>query len=141
MSPIVTPARPRAFAQPTFASEPTRRERSAQSAIRDPQAPALATHDKSARPVLLAGAEQGGREQPRAEIGRALPHPTTFAEADAVCDVLERAPASRLVILAGDLGDGSAESLVRLLGLRHPELPVVSIETLAPRPADLRIAA
>lgn len=58
-----------------------------------------------------------------------------------MCDVLERAPASRLVILAGDLGDGSAESLVRLLGLRHPELPVVSIETLPPRPARVSLAA
>ena len=85
------------------------------------------------RPVLLAGADPRRRAQLRAEIGATLPPRTAFAEADAVCDVLERAPASRLVILAGDLGDGSAESLVRLLGSRHPQLPVVTIESGMPR--------
>jgi len=141
MTPMVTPARPRAFAQPAFASATARRDRSAAGVTRDPQAPASAPQGTVARPVLLAAADPDRRAQLRAEIGATLPQPTAFAEADAVCEVLERAPASRLVILAGDLGDGSAESLVRLLGLRHPELPVVSIETLAPRPADLRIAA
>ncbi len=141
MSPIVTPARPRAFAQPVFASQATRADSSGRGAASDPQAPAPAPLATGARPVLLAGADPSRRAQLRAEIGATLPQPTTFAEADAVCDVLERAPASRLVILAGDLGDGSAESLVRLLGLRHPELPVVSIETLPPRRADVSIAA
>ncbi len=120
----------------------TQRPHPTRGAARDPraarhgirQAPAPAPRPTGARPVLLAGADPRRRAQLRAEIGATLPRRTAFAEADAVCDVLERAPASRLVILAGDLGDGSAESLVRLLGLRHPQLPVVSIESGMRRP-------
>ncbi len=135
MSPIVTPARPRGDGHDqTPASEPRRGDGSARSAPRDARGPAPAPRPTGARPVLLAGADARRRAQLRAEIGATLPRRTAFAEADAVCDVLERAPASRLVILAGDLGDGSAESLVRLLGLRHPQLPVVSIESGMRRP-------
>jgi hypothetical protein len=135
MSPIVTPARPRGHAHdPAPASDTSGGQGSTRSAPRDRRGTAPAPGPTGARPVLLAGADPRRRAQLRAEIGATLPRRTAFAEADGVCDVLERAPASRLVILAGDLGDGSAESLVRLLGLRHPQLPVISIESGMRRP-------
>jgi hypothetical protein len=130
MSPIVTPTRPRRHAHDPAPASATRRDQgSTPSAPRNRQGTGPAPGPTGARPVLLAGADPRRRAQLRAEIGATLTRRTAFTEADAVCDVLERASTSRLVILAGDLADGSAESLVRLLGLRHPQLPVVSIES------------
>ena len=84
-------------------------------------------------PVLLAGADERGRAILRAEFGATLPHRTRWVEADDVAGVLERAAYSRMVILAGDLHDADVESLTRLLGRRHPELPVICVD--APMPA------
>jgi hypothetical protein len=84
-------------------------------------------------PVLLAGADPGGRAVLRAELGATLPPRTRWAEADDVAGVLEGAAHSRMVILTGDLEDADAESLIRLLGRRHPELPVIRVD--APLPA------
>ncbi len=82
-------------------------------------------------PVLLAGSDPRGRAAVRAELKAALKRRTTFAEADFLAQVLERAPASRMVVLAGDLSDSSAESLIRLLSQRHPLLPVISLSPAA----------
>ncbi|HEV3319283.1 MAG TPA: hypothetical protein VG053_06055 [Solirubrobacteraceae bacterium] len=84
-------------------------------------------------PVLLAGADAGGRAVLRAELDATLPPRTRWVEADDVAGVLERAAYSRMVVLAGDLDDADAESLIRLLGRRHPELPVIRVD--APLPA------
>jgi hypothetical protein len=84
-------------------------------------------------PVLLAGADAGGRAVLRAEFGATLPPRTRWVEAYDVAGVLERAAYSRMAILAGDLDDADAESLMRLLGRRHPELPVICVD--APMPA------
>jgi hypothetical protein len=84
-------------------------------------------------PVLLAGADEHARETLRMEFGATLPPRTRWVEADDVAGVLERAAYSRMVILAGDLEDADTESLMRLLGHRHPELPVIRVE--APLPA------
>ena len=62
----------------------------------------------SSRPVLLAGADANRRAVLRAEFGATLPRRTTFSEADDVSGVLERAPSSRMVILAGGLDDADA---------------------------------
>jgi hypothetical protein len=86
-----------------------------------------------AAPVLLAGADPGERAMLRAEFDATLPPRTRWVEAEDVASVLERAAHSRMVILAGDLDDADAESLVRLLGRRHPELPVIRVD--APLPA------
>jgi hypothetical protein len=85
--------------------------------------------------VLLVGADARRRAALRVELGRRLPSRTRFAEADDVAEVLEHACSSRMVILAGDLEDADTESLMRLLGQRHPELPVISVEE--PLPAAL----
>jgi hypothetical protein len=89
-------------------------------------------------PVLLAGADACGRAILRAELGRTLPPRTRWVEAHDVAEALERAAYSRMVILAGDLDDVDAESLMRMLGRRHPELPVISVD--APLPATTAAA-
>lgn len=60
-----------------------------------------------------------------------LPEDTPYVEACETWEVLARAAGSRMVVLTGDLGDVSANSLVRLLGRRHPTLPVVSVGDLS----------
>ncbi len=106
MNPIVSPRRSR-----------TRPHRPALRLLRG------ATPQQAA-PVLLAGANACQR----AELRATLPPRTVFAEASNVTEVLEHARSSRMVILAGDLDDADAESLMHLLGQRHPQLPVVCVE-------------
>jgi uncharacterized protein YbjT (DUF2867 family) len=79
-------------------------------------------------PVLLAGADEHSRAMLRAEFGATLPSRTRWVEASDVAEALERAAHSRMVILAGDLDDADAESLMRMLGRRHPELPVICVD-------------
>jgi hypothetical protein len=143
MSPIVS-ARPRAASRgPRLrALDPGWRPESpadAQGASESPR-PALRIVPGEGRepaprvtPVLLAGADERARENLRREFGATLPLRTRWVEADDVAGVLERAAYSRMVILAGDLEDADTESLMRLLGRRHPELPVIRVE--APLPA------
>src|SRR4029077_14402087 len=82
-------------------------------------------------PVLLVSADAHRRAILRAELGATLPPRTRFCEADDVSQMLECARRSRAVILAGDLDDANAESLVHLLGRRHPRLPVVCVDAPA----------
>jgi DNA-binding NtrC family response regulator len=81
------------------------------------------------RPVLLAGADSAQRAAVLHDLANTLPEGTSFDEAATFWEVLARAPESRMVILSGDLEDGSAQALVRALGHRHPQLPVVSLRT------------
>jgi hypothetical protein len=84
---------------------------------------------ESARPrVLLAGADAAQRRTLLRELTDTLPGDTLYNEAQAVGEVLEHAPRSRMVMLTGDLDDASAESLTQLLGHRYPELPVVNLD-------------
>ncbi len=83
-------------------------------------------------PVLVAGADANRRAALRAELGAALPRRTRFSEADDVSGMLERAPSSRMVILAGGLDDADAGATMRLLGARHPQLPVICVEESMP---------
>jgi len=91
---------------------------------------ALRVVDRPAR-VLLAGADAGRRATLRDELSRTLPASTVFEQADAVSDVLEHAPASRMAFITGDLADASAESLMQMLAHRHPELPVLVVDSPA----------
>jgi hypothetical protein len=63
------------------------------------------------------------------ELTQTLSAGTVFAEADAVCDVLEHASGSRMVIITGDLDDLSAEALLHMLAHRHPSLPVMTVDS------------
>jgi hypothetical protein len=90
--------------------------------------------------VLIAGTDPLQRASLLDELSRSMPSDTPFTEASAISEVLERAPGSRIVVLSGDLDDASAETLVHLLGHRHPRLPIVSIGAPA-APGRLRAYA
>jgi hypothetical protein len=77
--------------------------------------------------VLIAGADVATRAKVRRELGESMPAGTHFEELGTFWELLARAPSSRMVILSGDLDDFPAESLLRSLGYRFPDLPVVSL--------------
>ncbi len=101
--------------------------------------PALPTEQRSR--ILVAGADPEQRAAVLQDLSEALPPDTQLGEAGAVSEVLEQAPRSSVVMLAGDLGGVSAESLMQMLGNRHPSLPVVALSLTARggrEPAPLR---
>jgi hypothetical protein len=78
--------------------------------------------------ILVAGADAQQRAAVLQDLSESLPAASTqLGEAGAVWEVLEQAPSSSVVMLAGDLGEVSAESLMEVLGRRHPSLPVVAL--------------
>lgn len=83
-------------------------------------------HD-SRRSILIAGGDEHARGELMDELSDRLPEGTSFEQADAMWELLERAPGSRIVMLAGELDDGSTESVISLLGNRHPQLPVLAL--------------
>jgi hypothetical protein len=114
------------------AKSPVPNEQSSGAARRDgSERPALhlvegATHDE--RPVLVAGADREGRAAVLADLSDTMAPGTAFAEAQAFWEVLVQAPSSSMVVLSGELDELPAESLMQMLGHRHPGLPVVSID-------------
>ena len=126
MSSLRSPSRTRAPAlrllqgQRTAHPEPLRRH--------DAPPPSLQVIDGPAR-VLLAGSDAGRRAALLDELAQTLSAGTVFAEADAVCDVLEHAPNSRMAFITGDLDGTPAESLMHVLAHRHPELPVLIVDS------------
>lgn len=93
----------------------------------DTSAPVLHVVDGPTR-VLLAGTDTGRRAALLDELTRTLSASTVFEEADAVCEVLEHAPGSRMAFITGDLDDAPAESMMQMLAHRHPELPVLIVD-------------
>jgi hypothetical protein len=83
--------------------------------------------------ILVAGADPEQRAAVLHDLSEALPSDTQLGEATAVSEVLAQAPSSSVVMLAGDLGEVSAESLMHMLGSRHPSLPVVALGLPASR--------
>jgi hypothetical protein len=79
--------------------------------------------------ILLAGSDGRRRALLRDELTQTLAASTVFEEADAVCEVLEHAPGSRMAIITGDLDDAPAESLMHMLAHRHPALPVLIVDS------------
>jgi hypothetical protein len=77
--------------------------------------------------ILVAGTDPKQRAAVLQDLSEALPADTQLGEAGAVSELLEQAPSSSVVMLAGDLGEVSAESLMHMLGDRHPSLPVVAL--------------
>lgn len=77
--------------------------------------------------VLVAGADAATRARMLAELRSVLPQGTRFVEAGETWEVVARAPGSRMVVLAGDLGEASCSSLLRLLARRNPTLPVLAV--------------
>jgi hypothetical protein len=77
--------------------------------------------------VLIAGRDEQCRLALRQELGRTLAPDTMFIEASEAWEVLQQAPSSRMVMLTGDLREVSAKSITRVLGRRHPSLPVLTL--------------
>jgi hypothetical protein len=84
-----------------------------------------------ARRILVAGHDAAARSAVLDELSRTMPPDTVFEEAGAFSEVLQRASASRMVVLSGDLDDVPAESLMHQLAHRHPSLAVVSLSAPA----------
>lgn len=77
--------------------------------------------------ILVAGADAERRATVLRNLSEALPSETQFGEAGAAWEVLEQAPSSGVVMLAGDLDEATAESVMHVLGHRYPSLPVVAL--------------
>jgi hypothetical protein len=77
--------------------------------------------------ILVAGADPARRATVLRNLSEALPEETQFGEAEAAWEVLEQAPSSGVVMLAGDLDEATAESVMNVLGHRYPSLPVVAL--------------
>jgi hypothetical protein len=82
-------------------------------------------------PVLVAGRDPAERADVLESLTKIMTRRTPFEQAGTFWEVLVRAPASRMVILSGELDGMPAESLLRMLGHRHPGLPVVSLDASA----------
>jgi hypothetical protein len=80
------------------------------------------------RPLLVAGADSARRTALLDDLIDTMPEGTSFEQARALSEVLEQAPRSRMVILSGGLEDASAKSLMRVLGQRHPTLPIINMD-------------
>jgi hypothetical protein len=81
--------------------------------------------------VVIAGRDPFRRAEVLHDLSETMPAGTRFEEAGELWEVLACAPASRAVILSGELDHVPAESLLHTLGHRHPGLPVVSLEASA----------
>lgn len=77
--------------------------------------------------ILVAASDPARRRSMLQELAQRLPQGTSFKEAAAAWEVLEQAPSSRMVMLAGELEGSSVESVMHLLGNRHPQLPVLAL--------------
>jgi len=143
MSPIVSPARSHeSFPRPRLRllrgnGEP-RPEGLPTSDGGRPELHALGGERASAPAVLLAGADAASRLRLRGELSGAVSRQTIFVEANTAAEVLERAVASRLVMLAGDLEDLGVEAMIRLLAQHHPRLSVMRLDTSLPAVAGAR---
>jgi hypothetical protein len=97
---------------------PASTERHAEDAATTPPAEA---------PVLIADRDAARRSRVRRELSEVMPAGTRFEELGTFWEVLEQAPASRVVVLSGEVDEHPAESLLHTLAHRHPDLPVVSL--------------
>jgi hypothetical protein len=85
------------------------------------------THREQRSHILVAGADPAQRAAVLHDLTESLPASVQLGEAGAVAEVLERASTSSVVMLAGEVGGVSAESMMHMLGNRHPSLPVVAL--------------
>ncbi len=93
----------------------------------DRRAPLRLVSDRDAQCILVAGSDARRRGNLLALLSARLPEGTRFTEAAATWEVLEHAPSSRMVMLAGELDGCSTESVMHLIGNRHPQLPVLAL--------------
>jgi hypothetical protein len=85
----------------------------------------------STSPVLVAGPSAAGRASVIESLSEIMPADTAFQEVGTFWEVLVQAPTIQMIVLSGDLDGIPTESLLHMLGHRHPGLPVVSLDTPA----------
>jgi hypothetical protein len=92
--------------------------------------------------VLIAGVDTVARAHLHDEMADQLPAGTSFTHASETWEVIAAASTSSMVVLAGDVGDMSGESMMRLLGRRYPTLPVLAVAEKTPThtAADVDVA-
>jgi hypothetical protein len=114
---------------PIGGSVVAQRPRKRRSALRLLGTPSAAVASASqAQPILLAGSDRSARSSVLGDLARSMPPSTSFEQAEAIWEVLARAPQSKLVILSGALEGIPAQAVMQMLGHRHPEVPVVCID-------------
>jgi len=91
--------------------------------------------------VLIAGATAFRRAAVREQLRERLAPETAFSEASVLWEVLNTAATSSMVVLAGDLDDVSAKSLMHMVSHRYPELPVISLDLGSRSAAALQLPA
>ena len=79
-------------------------------------------------PILIVGEQSPRRDALLADLTETLPPGTRFEELSSLGDMLERAPASRMVILDGGLPGVPPGIVARILAQRHPQLPVIRLD-------------
>jgi len=84
-------------------------------------------------PILVAGADHDTRAEVLGLLVEIMGSQAVFEEAETFAELLVCAPSSRIVVLTGELDGMPAESLMRTLGCRHPDLPIVSLGASSPR--------
>ena len=84
-------------------------------------------------PILIAGRDRASRAEVLDSLSEEMGPDATFEQAETFSEVLLRAPASRLVVLSGELDGMPPESLRRKLARRHPDLPVATLDARAQR--------
>jgi len=77
--------------------------------------------------VLVVGTDVHARAHMLCELRDVLPSGTSFLETEETWEALALAEASQMVVLVGDLAELSGASMVRLLALRQPTLPVLAV--------------
>jgi len=95
--------------------------------LEDSCLPAHTEPDRDGAHVLVVGTDACARASVREDLRTVLPAGTAFGEAGETWEVLASAANSRMVVLIDDLRDVSVESLARLLGRRHPTLPILAV--------------
>jgi len=83
---------------------------------------------EDASSILIAGRDPASRAEVLESLSEEMGPDATFEQAETFSEVLLRAPASRMVVLSGELDGMPPESLRRKLARRHPNLPVAPVD-------------
>jgi hypothetical protein len=86
-----------------------------------------------ASPILIAGRDPDSRAEVLDTLSETMGPGAAFEQAETFSEVLLRAPASRMVVLSGELDGIPSESLRHILARRHPDLPVATLDARGQR--------
>jgi len=84
-------------------------------------------------PILIAGRDRVSRAEVLDTLSEMMGPDAAFEQVETFSEVLLRAPASRMVVLSGELDGIPPESLRRMLAHRHPDLAVATLDARGQR--------